>query len=339
MGGNALKNFGVKRVDAATYDRIKAFALEKLQEACVRMAVPYEMRDKKDYGDVDILCIVKPEFQANWKQWLQDTFNPRAILHNSNVWSFNIEDLQIDAITTTEDNFSQYHCFLCYGDLSMCLGRISRLYDLKYGIYGLEMPIRDPETNHVTDTLLVSNEPRKILPFLGYDYARWEAGFKTHEELRDFLFSSPRIHQGFLTATSESGKHARRDRQRDGFSRFYAYFEEHVNEFPLKADLPIPHNVEERLAYIESVFPESQLRAKYELTQKRITDFAAARNKFSGKQLQALFPELEGRAFGAYMELWTQQWTTREEQVNYVLTHSIEQLTEKATRLRGQLKS
>ena len=337
MGGNALKEYGVRRVDAATYDRIKADALNKLAVACTRMAVPYEMRDKEDYGDVDILCIIKPEYQANWRAWLQATFNPRAILNNGNVWSVNIEDLQVDLITTSLENWGQYFCFLCWGDLSMTMGRISRLYDLKYGIYGLEMPIRDSETNHVTDTVTISKDPSKIFPFLGYDFKRWEQGFKTQVELREFLFSSNRIHKGFLTSCSEASRHRKRDRNRAMFSSWLAWFEEHREEFPEEANLPIPKSIDEKIAYIEAAFPESNLRVQYDAAQKRISDFTTARSKFSGKHIQDMFPELQGRAFGALMDLWTRQWATKEEQVQYILHHNVEHLTNLAQEVRSRL--
>jgi len=337
MGGNALKEFGVKRVDSATYDRIKKEAMEKLSVICSRLQVPYEMRDKEDYGDVDILAIVKPEFTANLKEWIEATFKPRAIVHNSNVWSFNIEDLQIDLLTTSEDVYDIYFTFLCWGDFSMTMGRISRLYDLKYGIYGLEMPIRDPETNHVIRDLPISKEPRKIFEFMGYDYDRYLKGFTTQEELRNYLFSTPRMHRGFLTAKSENTKHYKRDRKRSMFASWFAWFEEHRMEFPEAAALGIPEDINAKIAYVESVFPESNLRVAYDNVQEEIKNSILSRNKFSGLHIKALFPELEGRAFGALMVLWTNQWPTKLDQIHYILSHDVEHLTELAHKVRKEL--
>jgi hypothetical protein len=219
----------------------------------------------------------------------------------------------------------------------MTMGRIARLWDLKYGIFGLEFPVRDGETNHVIDTLPISKDTAKIFAFMGYDYSRWKLGFKTADELRDYLFSSPRIHRGFLDAASEATKHRKRDHNRPVFKSWYEWFETHKDQFPDKADLPLPQTTADKLAYVEEAFPESNIREKYAIVQKRIADFSAARNKFSGKHIQELFPELQARRFGAYMELWTRQWATKEEQVAYILSHDVAHLTELAHMIRKNL--
>lgn len=47
---------------------------------------------------------------------------------------------------------------------------------------------------------------------MGYDFDTFIKGFSSDEELRDYVFSSPRIHRDFLTADSENTKHRKRDR-------------------------------------------------------------------------------------------------------------------------------
>lgn len=337
MGGNALKEYGVERVDRETYLRIKDFVLDKLTDVTVKAQVPYFVDNKDDFGDVDILAIIKPEYTNTIRKWIQDTFSPLAIKSNGNVHSFNVEKLQIDLITTSEENYNPYFHFLCWGDLSMVMGRVSRLWDLKYGIYGLEMPVRDPETNHVVSEITISKDPPKIFEFMGYSYERWKQGFKDLESLRDYLFSSPRIHRDFLTANSEDTKHRKRDRLRSAYNTLYQWFNENRESFPEKAKLPIPEKIEDKLAYIEKHFPESDLTAKYYLVRKRIKDSTEARNKFSGKHLQEMFPELQGKEFGDFMQMWSRQWSSKEEQVQFILKHDVSFLENLAHKIRKEL--
>lgn len=333
MGGNALKQYGVQRVDPATYQRISQMVLQRLAPVCSRIEIPKELPGKEDFGDVDVLAVMKPQIYY-LKNTITEIFHPRAIKQNGGVWSFNVENLQIDLITTSEDSFEIYYTYLCWGDLSMALGRVSRLYDLKYGIHGLEMPVRDPETNHVVETISISKDPRSIFEFLGYDYDVFERGFTTEEAVRDYLFSSPRIHQGFLAAASKNTKARKRDKLRPAFSRWLKYFEDHRDEFPVVATLPIPETLEDKIAYIEEAFPDSDLAYHHARVLQRAKNFAAARDKFSGKHIQEMFPELRDKDFGNLMKLWSNRFHTKDEQALFILEHSIEELEELVRYLR-----
>jgi hypothetical protein len=175
---------------------------------------------------------------------------------------------------------------------------------------------------------------------MGYDYARWLRGFASLDEVVAYVFSSPRIHNGFMTADSECTKARRREaKDRVQWIAIMKWYTEHQSQFPSLDQLPdpVPLTIEAKIAYVEKHFPGSNLRAQYEAVQKRLQDSAAARNKFSGSHIQALFPELQGRTFGALMDLWTRQWPTKEEQIQYILTHDVEHLTALACEVRSKL--
>ena len=209
----------------------------------------------------------------------------------------------------------------------MTMGRISRLWDLKYGIDGLEMPIRDSETNHVVKTLEISKNPKKIFEFFGYSFERWEKGFENSEELREFLFSSPRIHKGFLSTDSENTKHRKRDNgTRKLFSSWVKWFRENVDKFPDKADLPIPQTREEKVKYIEKYFPESRLSEQVEEVLQEIRETKEAREKFSGDHIGAMFPDLSKEDFQALMIIWSDRWESKAERRKYILDNPIETL-------------
>lgn len=330
MGGNALKNYGVKRVDRETFERIKEYVLETLSDVLDVARVPLFLDNKKDFGDLDILAVLKPPLDP--VKVIKERFNPRGLIRNGNVISFNVEDLQVDLITTRKENFDIYYSYLCWGDLGMIIGRLSRLWDLKYGIYGLEMSLRDPHTNHVVTTLSISKDFKSILEFLGYDYNRWNKGFKSFEEVRDFAFSSQRIHRGFLTADSENTKHRKRDQQdRKMYMEMYKWFSENRERFPNKADLEIPKTIDEKINHIQNYFSDlswrgMDLKTQYYSVIDRVEKSKAAREKFCGVHIQKMFPNVKGKDFGNIMKKWNSQFETKEEQIDFVLNHSIEYL-------------
>jgi len=166
MGGNALKDYGCERVDLITYERIKLYVIDKLLPFFDKIKVPLSLSDKKDHGDVDIICI--PRIQ-NIVEKIQEIFSPRKIIKNGSIYSFNVENLQIDLICETEENYEIHSRFLSWGDFSMMLGRVARLYKLQYGIDGLSLPIRDPVDDHVIEVIPVSKDLRQILIFFGYN--------------------------------------------------------------------------------------------------------------------------------------------------------------------------
>lgn len=340
MGGNALKDYGVTRVDRATYIRIRDSVLAALSPIVERAQVPFSLENKPTFGDVDILAILKQEATGNLRGWITETFKPRAIVHNANVWSFNVEDLQIDLITTSQEDYEVYFHFLCWGDMSMAMGRVSRLYDLKFGIDGLSLPIRDPETNHVVSTLNISKVPREIYTFLGYDYERWLRGFASMDEVIAFIFSTPRMHNGFMTADSENTKARRREaKDRVQWIAIMNWYKENQHRFPSVSELadPIPLSLVEKIHHVEAAFPQSNLYARYLAAIKEISDNIAARDKFSGTHIQQLLPQLQGSALGVFMAHWTKQWPTKNEQVAYILSHTVPELEQKALDLYASL--
>lgn len=331
MGGNALKGFGVRRVDPNTYNRIKEILINKIAAFTSKAAIPLELPGKKDYGDIDVLAVVKPECSNSLHTIIRSVFEPRVIKQNGGVISFNIDDLQIDLITTSDENFNMYYTYLCWGDLSMVMGRTARIYGLKYGIYGLQLPVRDVQTNHVVELIDISKEPKSIFPFLGYNYDRWKLGFKTEQEVKDFAFSSNLITKDFIHMASENVKARKRDKNRTVYKDWAEWFEANIHMYPDKKDIWVPLTMEDNLKFLEKNFPQSLVTEKYHKVFQRMEDTKKAREKFSGKYIQELFPELEGEDFGKLMKAWN---TLHPDRIEYVLNTPLQDLKEEIKQLK-----
>jgi len=332
MGGNALKNYGCERVDLITYERIKLYVIERLSPFFDKIKVPLSLSDKKDHGDIDIICI--PRIQ-NIVEKIQEIFSPRKIIKNGSIYSFNVENLQIDLICETEENYAIHSLFLDFGDFSMILGRVSRLYKLKYGIDGLSLPIRDPVDDHVIEVVPISKDLRKILTFFGYDAEAYFRGFKRKEELRNFVFSSKKINQGFLTKDSENCTHRKRDRKREAYKEIYAWFQENREKFPPK---PEEEPFIDLLNEVDLFFPESQVKDQYFAALKQIDRVKRAREKFSGDYV-ASFLDISGKELGLVMEKFSRKFSNKEEKVDFVLNTDILTLNKEIREINEETKS
>lgn len=326
MGGNIFKDCGGIRVGRDRYFEIKAKMETILHEIkshghLFEWFIPVERDDKQDFGDIDILIstndpsVIKPVFGVKYKSQT-----------NGNVYSFLYEgELQIDLVFSSKEDFPVYKNFISNGDASMIMGRISRLFDLKYGIYGLEYIIRDEETNHVISEINVSKDPKRILEFLGYDYSVWESGFKTEEPLFEFVFSSKYIFRDILKEYSENTKHRKRDRHRDQYGRMYEWFMDRLDDYP-KHSVIEKMTEDERLGIVDSVFPEADIINKVNDVRKFIKDQQAAREKFSGEHIRKLFPNISDKDFGVVMRLWNQQFASKKEQIDTILSNDVSYL-------------
>jgi len=310
MGGNLFK---YPRINKIEYQEIIQKISDKFSLLFERFQIPYQIEDKETYGDVDFLVI--PAKDINVKQKIEEIFHPTKIFSNGNIYSFDIENFQVDLILTTKENWDCYFNFLSWGDFSMILGRVARLYKLKYGIDGLSLPIRDPIDDHVIEVISISKDLRQILTFFGYDAEIYFKGFKTKGELRNFIFSSKKINQGFLTKDSENCTHRKRDRKREAYKEIYSWFRENREKFPPK---PEEEPFIDLLNEIDLFFPESQVKDKYFAALKQIDKIKRAREKFSGEYIGKLLG-IEKKELGITIEKWSKKFKNKSEKVDYIL--------------------
>lgn len=337
MGGNAMKEYGVTRIDRDSYFYIESEIRQYLgNNADVRkFFIPDVRDDKMDFGDVD--CLIST---TEVEKIMNDAKNKLGIIHGENnggVWSFVYKNFQIDFIFTQPKYFEIYKNFIYAGDASMVFGRIARLFDLKYGIYGLEFIVRDDITNHVVGEIEISTDPRKCLEFLGYDYDVWIKGFSTEEQLREFIFSSKYVTREFLTAYSENTKHRKRDKNRDQYKKLYAWFVDNKDRFPV--DHGLPTDLVSRLDRVDNFFG-TNVRKQYSDLLGKMINRQAARIKFSGKEIIALL-NLDGKhkEIGAFIEYFNQSFGSEDDKIGYILNNSIEILEEVTIQLYNQFKN
>ncbi|KAF8158169.1 hypothetical protein B0H34DRAFT_444063 [Crassisporium funariophilum] len=222
MGGSAfsavLKETAFPRLPPHVYRALKARLVPKIAELYSWVGVPLEAPEKADHGDLDLLVAVPKAQYATFtsishevvKEILGAKFmipmdgnrtSNYAVPVRVGEWDAlghadeeerrrkDADDreiyYQVDIHVCTDkaewDRIMFYHA---YGDLGMILGLIARNNGLTFGSKGLKLP--DPP-NPPFD---LSESFDEITKFLGLPMETYGAGFKTKQEVFEWVISS-----------------------------------------------------------------------------------------------------------------------------------------------------
>lgn len=130
MGGNAVP--GVTRADPEQYAKLKTLAHAALKKHFTHVATPIEFPNKKSYGDIDI---VYAPVAANVIDVIAAEFGLEAVeraVTNGKTVSFPLENVQVDLIGESDDNFHIAVAYYSYGDLGRIIGGMTNYYGLRW---------------------------------------------------------------------------------------------------------------------------------------------------------------------------------------------------------------
>lgn len=253
MGGNALKNAGVGRVEWHRYFEI----WNKLNNDPV-MNERFELRlipaygEKSTFGDMDVL-VCGP--MGGLVDVIKQAFSPQEIVENGDCVSFDFMGIQVDFIKTTYEKLKFNVAYFAFNDLGNFMGRTAHRLGFKYGHDGLWYTIRDEDNKDlVVKELLVTNDPEEAFMFLGYDYARWKRGFQTLESVFEFASSSEYFDPAQYLLSNRSYAARVRDRKRESYRKFLEWI--HSRYPDLEEDSPkVPVDRDYHLKRAFDMFP------------------------------------------------------------------------------------
>jgi len=185
MGGNALKNCITTRVPKARYLELETEVTSLLAAFFKKFKIPYYFPDKADFGDIDIVCVVKDGY--NIEDVAVEVLNSKDRFINGNVCSVEYKRFQTDLIVVKEEDFDTTHAFLSWSLFGKLIGMVCNWYDIKFGNQGLFKKIRYSKTGEHLGNIILCSDIREIFDFLGLDYSKFNNGFKTQEEMFDFV--------------------------------------------------------------------------------------------------------------------------------------------------------
>ena len=235
MGGNALKNVTVARLNKNTYNIIKKDLYNKLNPY-LNIIFPIELPEKMDFGDIDLLYTY--DLTLNIKKLVKQLFNPKDLTINGTILSFSYEYeqkfYQIDLIHINS-SLNMAHFYFSYADTGTILGRICYHYGLKLGHDGLFLKLNGTILNHynkenifVSDVnykyILLSDEPKTICNYLGLDEKLIEKIPKKNKHIYDWIIKSKYFHHDIFL-------HLKYDhRKRLSYRVFYQQFLDYIEK-------------------------------------------------------------------------------------------------------------
>lgn len=297
MGGNALKNADVGRVEWHRY-----FDIWNALNNNPTMGARFELRiipaygEKSSFGDMDVLVVGPMDELVST---IHEAFSPKELVVNGDCVSFDFMGIQVDFIKTRDDLVPFNLAYFSFNDLGNFMGRTAYRLGFKYGHDGLWYTIRDDENeSRVVKEILLTKEPIDAFAFLGYNYARWCRGFRNLGEIFEFAASSAYFDpaQYLLSNRSYAGRVC--DRKRESYTKFLEWI--HANYPDLNEDSPkVPVDKEFHLQRAFDMFPAFSHR--YDVAMADWQEDKEFRKNFNGAVIGGMLG-LDGKELGAAMK-------------------------------------
>lgn len=250
MGGNALKNTYTRRYAKNEYYslsdlmRAKVLSLENLDECCVIEAY----KEKDSFGDMDILYTTYDDVPLS-VEVIKKMFDPKEIVRNSNVISFDQEEFQIDIIHSPKVEFDYARNYFSFNDCGNLIGRIAKKFGLKHGHNGLRLPLRDGDQEFAE--IVLTLDYREALDYLCFDHGKYKEGFNSLEEIFNWVAKNRFYNPEFYKLENLNHTAKIRDRKRSTYNEFLKFGEALQKSDPTKVYWT-PSS--DRMAYLENVF-------------------------------------------------------------------------------------
>lgn len=244
---------------------------------------------------MDILIKIDHKFYnkgINLIDFINYTFKPSEINNNNGVISFDYDSFQIDIIPTKESNWDFAVKWFAYDPLSNIVGKIAHKKGLKFGWSGLVYPFRN-FNGRLSQDILVSNDHRKSLEFLGFDYDRYIKGFDTLEDIFEYIIGSKYFDSNIFQMDNLRHIDRKRNRKRKTYNEFLIF----INTNNIKSKYSFI-SIDNSILNIDEYFPESDLINKIKELQIKDEQNKEINSKFNGKIVMSIYPDLKGKELG-----------------------------------------
>lgn len=179
--------------------------------------------EKEDFGDMDILILAKEDF-GDIKAKLNSLYSPKGIFHNSNLYSFEYKDFQIDLIFTPKKNWETSKRFFAWGDCGNLIGKIFNKLNLKFGYDGLRYVYRHNNGKEL-DQITITKDLPKAVELLGLDSKKYKSGFKNSEELFNWIVGSKFFYSDSFKLENLNSINRQRNKNRKLYNEFITWAE------------------------------------------------------------------------------------------------------------------
>lgn len=302
MGGNAL-NFATERKTTEQFNKI----FSEIEPTLIGLNIDYFLtkcyRNKPSHGDMDILIKNDNLNKDKLLSIIIEQFHPQSISPNDKTISFDYDNFQIDFILIDSDNWEIAKIWYQNDPWANATGKTCHKFQLKFGPSGLIFPHRGIN-NTLNENILISKDAVKIFKFLGYDYERFIQGFDEIEEIFDFIISSKYFNSDVFQYENLNRIDRKRNKRRKSYNEFLAY----ISKNDINKNYQFYENREDYIKEIDNFFPEANLIGRIEELKEKDRINSIIKEKFNGKLIMSMYPELKGKELGYFIEQFKNQF-------------------------------
>jgi hypothetical protein len=296
MGGRALKVAITERKSTIDYNRISLEITNVLFKLGIDTKCVQSYYNKKDHGDLDVLIRKNERLNnINLVDFIKEHFNPTEIYNNGGVISFDYDSFQIDFISIQEEDWNFAIKWFDFDPFSNIAGKIAHKLGLKFGWSGLIFPVRSFSGRQTKDIVVTKNH-QKVVEFLGFNYNKYLKGFDEMEKIFDFIIGSKYFDHNIFQWDNMNSIDRKRNRKRSSYQKFLEYL--------IENNITKTYEFKEKVDYIDEIdkyFPEARLKEQIQELQKIDDENESIYNKFNGKLIMELYPELKDKELGDMM--------------------------------------
>lgn len=304
MGGKALQNYGVftERKNSEEFNWIGLEIQSQFYNDfnnLLETEIVTCYHEKKDHGDLDLLLKIDHVFHnnnINLRDYIKNTFKPKAIHNNGGVFSFDYKNFQIDFIPVKESNWEVAKTYFSYDPLGNAMGKTFHKLNLSYGWDGLKYKYRNFNGKNSHDITITKN-PKKIFEFGGYDYKRYLEGFNEIEEIFDFIINGKYFNSEIFKMENLNHVDKKRNKKRKSYHQFLEYIEKN----DITKNYVFEKNKSIYLNDIDNYFPEAELLKKLDILNEKNEINCQVNKKFNGRIIKNLIPQLKDKILGNFI--------------------------------------
>lgn len=316
MGGNATKEFNTIRMTKEQYYKLSIMLLTSVVSQAnsnERTGIPVSYGDKDSFGDIDFLStITSDEFEKRITKGLySDKLDILGKKKNGNITSYAIrykdddgqwsEPFQVDLIKTNSNEFDFSYNYFSYNDLGNFIGRLAVIANLKFGFDGLFVKTYFDKHSDVTERkqnsvgymeTKLDVDFYQALELLGLSVERYKQGFKTLDEIFEFIAQGEYFDYEFFKIENLNSSQRQRDVKRPNFNLALDYFATCTPKYS---------------AFMAKELLNANVQKQYNVQSIRVQHRKEYKRKYyknkrlSVNKLRHLFPNLSDREIGAFV--------------------------------------
>jgi hypothetical protein len=332
MGGNALKDFGIKRLEGNDYCAASTHAEKVLTALLTDFGFTEKARlipcwrEKTSHGDVDVILPATLQEKVNRDKLIAELARRFgcnvSAKGNGPILSVTAPHpeggfYQLDLIFVREESLDFAQSFYSWGDVSTLLMRLATNMQVSIGLNGLSYNVKNGKT--VLGRVMLTRDFKTALEYLHLDYGRWEEGFDNLTQVYEW-FSASDAYSGHSFELDRLNPRVQKDVQkRPGYMAFLEWQKEHPEaskRYHWKSYVEGLHE------HLWKNFPEA--KAEYDVFFEDIARKKAAQEKFNGHMI-AEVTGLLGRELGEFIVRFKAGRSEHEFQA-YVLNSTSEDL-------------